>query len=208
MEEHERKTDMRTKTAARLEQAERDTISRILLSTILSFLLAWAIGRPYSPTIAVTANLCLYIERGYQGGIRYGVRRVTVQVIQGSLVLLVMGIIRYIMHLPIPDPLLILLASCVALLIGLPINYRKPYSPLVCTLGNATFIIACAAIRDLSAFPWRVLECFGGFFIAQAVKGAVTIWKKRFGPFMHGFIPHFCTLLPRERRCHKSRQRP
>lgn len=160
-----------------LEPAEKETITRILAGTILAFLLAWAIGRPYSPTIAVTANLCLYTDRGYLGMVRYGVRRVAVQVVQGILVLLIMGFVRYVTHLPIPDGLLILLASCVGLLVGLPVNYRQPYSPLVCTLGNATFIIACAVAREPAAFPWRVFECFAGFLIAWGVDRVVLTRK-------------------------------
>lgn len=163
-----------------LEAAEKETISRILVSTILAFLVAWAIGRPYSPTIAVTANLCLYTDWGYRGGIRYGTRRVLVQAVQGILVLFAIIFVRHVVHLPLPDTLLILLVSCTALLIGLPVNYRHPYSPLVCTLGNATFIIACAAIRDLSAFPYRVLECLAGFLIGHMVNYLILPRKNRY----------------------------
>lgn len=76
-------------------------------------------GDVHSPTTAVTANLFLYTDRGYTGSLRYGTKRVLVQLVQG---LFVVGLIfpcKYFQW-PVPDVVLIIVASCVALCVGLP----------------------------------------------------------------------------------------
>lgn len=153
----------------RMAEGEWNLVWKLILCTVFSMLFSWAIGDPYGPTNAVTANLCLYTDRGYCGSIRYGVRRILVQILQGVMVFGVVALVRTGLRWPIPDNLLIILACCVAISIGLPLNYRHPYSPLNCTLANATFILACAMVQDVSLFGRRVVECTVGFVIGYLV---------------------------------------
>ena len=142
---------------------------KLVLCTVLSVLFSWAIGDEYCMTTAVTANLFLYIDRGFYGGNRYAMRRIAVQIVQGFILAMIILPCKYIFSLSIPDPILIMLASAAALMIGLPINYKHQYSPLNCTLANATFILAAYMVRDFSKYPYRVLHCIVGFLIGYLV---------------------------------------
>ena len=72
-----------------MTEDEKSLIVRLMFCTVFSMLFSLLMGDPYSATTAVTVNLFLYTDRGYCGSIRYGLRRVAVQVFQGTLVLLV-----------------------------------------------------------------------------------------------------------------------
>ncbi len=161
-----------------MTKTEYELIIKLVLCTILATLATGLMGEPYSPTTAVTANLFLYCDRGYRGSLRYGARRVMAQVVQGLLVLGIIFPCKYLM-LPIPDIVLVMTACCLALCIGLPINYKHTYAPLNCTLANATFVIACATVQNLEAFPKRVLQCVVGAVIGYFVNFIVFSYKDR-----------------------------
>jgi len=151
-----------------LSRENKELIWRLILCTIISTGFSWLIGEPYSPTAAVTANLFLYLDRGYRGSLRYGTRRVLVQIIQGLFVLVLIFPCKYF-KIPVPDPILIILSCIFAIVIGLPINMRYTYTPVLSTLANATFIIACGTVQNFTRFPYRVLECVGGYAIGYIV---------------------------------------
>ena len=71
-----------------LTKSEWALIIKLMLCTVLATIFSWAIGDVYNPATAVTANLCLYVDRGYRGTLIYAVRRITAQIIQGALALL------------------------------------------------------------------------------------------------------------------------
>ena len=162
-----------------LTQAERELLTKLILCTIVGTLFSWAIGDVYSPTTAITANLFLYCDRGYIGSLRYGTKRVLVQIIQGFLVLIWIIPCKYF-GFPVPDAIIIMLASGLAICIGLPNNYRHEYSPLNCTLANASFIIACASVHNITAFPYRVLECVMGYAIGYLINYIIIPPKNRY----------------------------
>lgn len=163
-----------------LPRSEWKLLIKLLLATILSFLFSWAIGEPYSATAAVTANLFLYVDRGYFGGIRYGTKRVLVQIIQGLLVLALIIPLHYWLDIPIPDIVFIIGISCIAMVVGFVLNYRYSYAPLVCTLVNATYIIVCSTVRDITSFPYRILECGAGFLIGYLINYLIMPQKDRY----------------------------
>lgn len=163
-----------------MTKTEYELIIKLIICTILSSIVSWLVGDLYSPTIMVTSNLFLYCDRGYVGSLRYGTRRVLVQIIQGLLVISLIFPCKYF-NLPIPDVALIIISSCIAICIGLPINYKNTYSPVNCTLANATFIISCTAVQNTGIFASRVLECVAGFLIGYFVNYIIFPHKDRVG---------------------------
>lgn len=161
-----------------MTKSEWALIIKLMLCTVLATVFSWAMGDVHNPTTAVTANLCLYVDRGYRGTLIYAARRITAQVIQGALVLLVILPCKYF-NLPIPDGALIVVACCLAIGVGLPLNYKHTYAPLNCTLANATFIIACAAVQSMEIFPRRVLQCVAGALIGYFVNYIVFPYQDR-----------------------------
>ena len=161
-----------------MSKTEYELIIKLAICTVLATIFSWTIGDLYSPTTAVTANLFLWCDRGYCGSLRYGTRRVLVQIIQGILVSAVIFPCKYF-ALPIPDIILITMACCLALMIGLPINYQNQFSPFNCTLANATYVIACAAVHNMEAFPKRVLQCIAGGLIGYFVNYIVFSYRDR-----------------------------
>ena len=161
-----------------MSQIELDLIIKLLLCTVIATLFSWAMGDVYSPTTAVTANLFLWCDRGYIGSLRYATRRVLVQMVQGLFVLGIIFPCKYF-EIPIPDVMLITISSCVALCIGLPINYKNTYAPFNCTLANATFVISCATIQNINALPNRVLQCIVGAIIGYFVNYIIFSYKVR-----------------------------
>lgn len=120
----------------------------------------------------------LISQRGYKGSLRYGARRVLVQVVQELLVIALIVPCKWL-SLPIPDAALIIISLCLALCVGLPINYKSQFLPVNCTLANATFIIAYATVRDTAMFPMRVMECVAGFVIGYLVNYIIFRQKDR-----------------------------
>lgn len=161
-----------------MTKAEYKLIIKLVLCTIIATLFSWLMGDIYSPTTAVTANLCLWNDRGYYGNIKYAIRRILAQIIQGIFVLLFIFPCKYY-EIPIPDVILIIVSCCFAIIIGLPINYKHTYAPFHCTLANATFIIACATVQHIDAFPKRVLQCVVGAFIGYFVNYIVFSYNDR-----------------------------
>ena len=161
-----------------MTKSEYALIVKLILCTALATLFSWAMGDVHNPTTAVTANLCLYVDRGYRGNLLYAVRRIMAQLIQGFLVLLLIFPCKYF-DLPVPDGVLILAACCFAIAVGLPFNFKHTYAPLNCTLANATFIIACSAVQSMEFFPHRVLQCVAGALIGYFVNYIVFPYQDR-----------------------------
>lgn len=161
-----------------MSKTEYELIIKLIICTVLATIFSWMIGDLYSPTTAVTANLFLWCDRGYRGSLRYGTRRVLVQIVQGIIVIAVIFPCKYF-ALPVPDMLLIIIACCLALAIGLPINYKNQFSPFNCTLANATYVIACATVHNMEAFPKRVLQCIVGGIIGYFVNYIIFSYRDR-----------------------------
>lgn len=162
----------------KMSKSEYALIVKLLLCTLLATVFSWAMGDIHNPTTAVTANPCLYVDRGYRGSILYATRRILSQLIQGALVLMLILPCKYF-GLPIPDGVLIAAACCFAIAVGLPLNFKHTYAPLNCTLANATFIIACAAVQSLDSFPRRVLQCVVGALIGYFVNYIIFPYQDR-----------------------------
>lgn len=167
-----------------ITKSQRALIVKLMVCTVLATFFSWAIGDIYTPTTAVTANLCLYVDRGYRGNILYAVRRILAQLIQGILVLAFIFPCKYF-ALPISDGVLIVASCCFAIAIGLPLNYKHTFAPLNCTLANATFIISCAAVQRIDLFPMRVLQCIVGALIGYFVNYVVFPYQDREKEILH-----------------------
>ena len=111
-----------------MTKSESALILKLILCTSLATAFSWAVGDVHNPTTAVTANLCLYVDRGYRGSLLYAARRILAQIIQGVLVLMLILPCKYC-HLPISDGVLILIACCFAIAVGLPLNFKHTYAP-------------------------------------------------------------------------------
>ena len=123
---------------SRMEQRERrenrTCLIRFLLCTVLGLGTGALIGYPTMPTIAVSAILMLYIDRGYTGSLRYSWRRVRVQVLMGGIgLLLVLPLQQWT---PLPLWAIEILAAAIAITIGLPLQYRYQIAPLTVTMGS------------------------------------------------------------------------
>jgi hypothetical protein len=161
-----------------MSRTEYALIIKLVICTIIATLFSWLMGDIYSITTAVTANLFLWCDRGYRGSLKYATRRVLVQIVQGILVIGLIFPCKYF-EIPIPDAILIMISSCMALCVGLPINYKCTYAPFNCTLANATFVISCATVQNMSAFPKRVLQCIMGALIGYFVNYIIFSSKDR-----------------------------
>lgn len=180
-----------------MTKAEYELIIKLVLCTIIATIFSWLTGDLYSPTTAVTANLFLWSDRGYHGSIKYAIRRVLAQIIQGIFVLLFILPCKYY-DIPIPDVILITVACCFAIIIGLPINYKHTFAPFNCTLANATFVIACATVQHIDAFPKRVFQCVMGALIGYFVNYIVFSYKDR-GNEILNLTEDCLTVLIRDR---------
>jgi hypothetical protein len=61
---------LKMKKYLQMTKTERELIVKLIWCTVFSTLFSWAVGDLYSPTTAVTANLVLYIDRGYRGSLQ------------------------------------------------------------------------------------------------------------------------------------------
>ena len=167
---------------SRMEQRERrenrTCLIRFLLCTVLGLGTGALIGYPTTPTIAVSAILMLYIDRGYTGSLRYSWRRVRVQVLMGGIgLLLVLPLQQWT---PLPLWAIEILAAAIAITIGLPLQYRYQIAPLTVTMGNATLIMV-TGIAGHAGFYWeRVLFCVLGAVIAHIVNFVVVPREDRY----------------------------
>lgn len=184
---------------------ERDRLIKFLLCTVLGITISMLVGDPYSATTAVTANLFLYTDRGYYGGIRYAMKRIEVQIIQGGLVLFIIFPCRYCLNLPVSDTVLIIIASCFAILIGLPLNYKHQIAPYHTTLANATFILAAGTVQNIYVYPYRILHCTVGFFIGYLVNCIIMPQRNRYTDTVSQIS--LCTLFLLDKICNKKNSR-
>lgn len=180
-----------------MTKSEYELIIKLLLCTIIATLFSWLMDDIHSPTTAVTANLFLWSDRGYRGSIKYAIRRVLAQVIQGILVLLFIFPCKYY-DVPIPDAVLIIISCCFALIIGLPLNYKYTFAPFNCTLANATFVIACATVQHINTFPKRVFQCIIGALIGYFVNYIIFSYKDR-GNEILNLVEECLTVLIQDR---------
>ncbi len=91
-----------------------------------------------------------------------------------------------------------MVACCFALMIGLPLNYKHNYASFNCTLANATFVIACATVKNLNSFPNRVLQCVIGALIGYFVNYIVFSYKDR-GKEIRNLMEECVMVMLRER---------
>lgn len=163
-----------------LSTSDKETIIKFLLCTVSGILFAWIIGDPYTATTAVTANLILYVDRGFAGSIHYGWKRLEVQIIQGGLVLFAFFLLNHISPLGLPDPAKLIIACCIAISIGLPLHYIHPIAPLTTTLANATFVMACGILSDANFYFIRIFHCLGGAIIGLLINWVIMPQHDRF----------------------------
>ena len=163
-----------------MSRINKELILKLFLCTLFSSVYSCLVGDIYSVTAVVTANLFLYVDRGYCGSLRYASRRVLVQIVQGVLVLLIILPCKYWLHLPVPDIALFAAASLFGIAVGMPINYKYQFSPLNATLANATFIIAIGVLTDLKMLPLRVLHCVAGAVIGYLVNFVIMPQRDRY----------------------------
>lgn len=163
-----------------MSQINKELIVKLFLCTLISAVYSCLVGDIYSVTAVVTANLFLYVDRGYCGSLRYAARRVLVQVVQGALVLVIVLPCKYWLRLPVPDIAIFTAASLFGIAVGMPINYKYRFSPLNATLANATFIIAIGVLTGLEMLPYRVLHCVAGGAIGYVVNFVIMPQRDRY----------------------------
>ena len=156
---------------SRMKQREcrerRELLLRFLLCVIAGLGTGTLIGYPTTPTIAVSAILMLYIDRGYTGSIRYSWRRVRVQILMGGLAILFIVPLRVIT--PLPDWMIGIITSMTIIIIGLPLQERYNIAPLTVTMGNAALIMTTGILGNVNFYWQRVLFCVLGAVIAHLV---------------------------------------
>ena len=144
-----------------MTKSEYALIVKLILCTALATLFSWAMGDVHNPTTAVTANLCLYVDRGYRGNLLYAVRRIMAQLIQGFLVLLLIFPCKYF-DLPVPDGVLILAACCFAIAVGLPFNFKHTYAPSTAPWPTPPSSSPAPPCRAWSSFPIAYFSAWRG----------------------------------------------
>lgn len=167
---------------SRMEQRERrenrTCLIRFLLCTGLGLGAGALIGYPTTPTIAVSAILMLYIDRGYTGSLRYSWRRVRVQVIMGGIGILVVLPLQRWTALPLWA--IEILAAGIAITVGLPLQHRYQIAPLTVTMGNAALIMVTGIAGHVGFYWERVLFCILGALIAHIVNFVVVPREDRY----------------------------
>lgn len=181
-----------------MSQINKELIVKLFLCTLISAVYSCLVGDIYSVTAVVTANLFLYVDRGYCGSLRYAARRVLVQVVQGALVLVIVLPCKYWLRLPVPDIAIFTAASLFGIAVGMPINYKYRFSPLNATLANATFIIAIGVLTGLEMLPYRVLHCVAGGAIGYVVNFVIMPQRDRYQEALRRGLR--CTELSLQRR--------
>lgn len=142
---------------------------RILQFTICALIglsLGRLIGFSETPTIAISAILSLYIDRGYLGTIYYSVKRVAAQIVMGGLVLA-----TYIpLSVVIPPWSAMAISICFSFAVGLSINEMLPFSPLTVSAGDAALIMGTGYYAFDPNYYWqRILFCVLGGCIGISV---------------------------------------
>lgn len=162
-----------------MSKGEKELLVKFLLCSILGLGFAWMINEPFSIAAPVTASLIVYTDRGYIGSLKYGVKRILIQFIEG---ILVISLIMFLHHLKIqfPVPLLIIISSCIAICISLPINYKWQIAPLPITLIISIFIIAIGYVGNGKYLYFRLSHCIAGFFIAYFINWIFMPHKDRY----------------------------
>lgn len=158
---------------------EKERIVKFILCFVIGLTVSALIGFPYSPTIAVSAILMLYIDRGYIGSFTYSRRRIMVQVVMGGVGLLMIYGIRAVFP-ALPDWITGIIVSVIAIVIFLPIQYKHPIAPLTVTMGNATLIMVTGILKSPAYYWQRVLFCVVGAAIAHVVNYVIMPQKDRF----------------------------
>ncbi len=153
--------------------SEKERIVKFLLCSAAGLTYAALIGDPYGATTAVTANLILYVDRGFCGSVLYGLRRFSVQALQGALALAAVYLLKYRLHVPLPDTVIAIAAASFAIVIGLPLNYRYYISPFNTTLANATFIMVCGILKSPGFYITRLNHCFVGAMIGLVINWVI-----------------------------------
>lgn len=162
-----------------MSKSEKELLIKFLLCSVLGFGFAWMINEPFSIAAPVTSSLIVYTDRGYVGSLKYGGKRILVQILEG---ILVIGIIMFFQYLKIqfPIPLLIIISSCIAICISLPINYKWQIAPLPITLIVSIFIIAIGYVGNGKYLYFRLSHCIAGFFIAYFINWIFMPHKDRY----------------------------
>lgn len=156
---------------SRMEQRERreqrELLLRFLLCTIAGLGTGALIGYPTTPTIAVSAILMLYIDRGYTGSMRYSWRRVRVQILMGGLALVCVLLLQR--WTPLPGWGIGMITAMIIITIGLPLQEKYHVAPLTVTMGNAALIMTTGVLGNVNFYWQRVLFCVLGAVIAHLV---------------------------------------
>ena len=150
-----------------IRREQRQRVIKFLLCMTLGLLVAKLIGNPYTPTVAVSAILMLYIDRGYIGSLRYSAKRTLTQALMGGIACLFVCLFKW--TLPLEDYLIGIFACCITVCIGFFLEYRFHFAPLTVTMGNAILIMVTGILISYSFYLERVLACLLGWGIAYFV---------------------------------------
>lgn len=151
----------------RKRKEQQELILRFLICTAAGFGIGELIGLSATPTIAVSAILMLYIDRGYTGSLRYSRRRIQIQLLMGGLALLLITALRALT--PLPDWGIGIITAMIAITAGLALQDKYQIAPLTVTVGNAALIMTKGILSDTNFYWQRVLYCVLGAVIAHLV---------------------------------------
>lgn len=151
----------------RERRERRERMLRFVICIVLGLGAAALIGQPYTPTTAISAILVLYIDRGYNGSIWYSFRRIRAQFLMGLIVFVLIFLMRS--YTELPDWWIMVLATVLTVLIGLPFQERFQIAPYTVTMGNAILIMATGIITSSQLLVERVMACVFGALIGHLV---------------------------------------
>lgn len=157
----------------------RERILKFALCIIVSAVVGALLGYPDSPTMVMTAVLCLHMDRGDRDMVTYGIKRVLTQLLMGGLVAV---LLVYAARFTLPRWILNCLITVLAMALGLIVDYRHNFSPMAVALVTTVLIMVVGIPTDPWYLPRRVLFCLLGAVIALAISAVFNlprdIWEE------------------------------
>lgn len=140
---------------------------RFVLCCIGGLSLSAFLGYPGSPTIAITAALVLFVDRGYVGHWTHSWKRMHTQVIMGILLLVFFVLFGFVT--PVNRWFSLLLAAILTVITGTLLYDRFDFAPLPPALFNATMVMATGLLRDKYFVFQRLIFCLLGIILAAII---------------------------------------
>lgn len=147
----------------------RDAWLQFILCTALGLGIPCLAGQTGNATIAVSAILTLYTDRGPGGYRKYVRKRVAAQVVLGAVVVAVAWVISLI--LPTQSGAHVWLTAMTAIAICIPLQHRFSIAPLTVSAGNAVLImtVGIGGGHTVLVYLQRVASCIVGCVIALGI---------------------------------------